>query len=280
MFTYEQNCVASKNQNLLAALSKPIQPYTSIIQQSFSVYNIKSKCKSEIESLLNKVSESQLKQAVPIRSHHRIKWTWNKIDSNKMMFSNDSKSVCLHPYCSGCFETDAVRGDQALKKNAYTYWQIEMGKEALSGTSSMIGVGTSSAKLNSFGYLNLIGMDENSWGLSNKGLVWNGNNARSFCNQFDESENVKIGCLFDGFNGRLSYFINGVYMGVAFQNLPLNVALYPMVSSTVARSVFKLDFVFETFPSLQDICRSKINQSNEIIDKSSLPKSIIDFLKN
>lgn len=263
---------------LLAALSRPIDHLKQI---PVIELNAKKESKQDIEMLLEKFSTVQeSSQQIPFKNYHVINWNWLKTETDKQMYSADLKSVCLHPFCAGCFKTDGVRVEQAIKRNAYTYWVIEISKEALSGTSTMIGIGRAGKKLSSIGYLNLIGMDEISWGLSNKGLLWHKNNFVKYCDQIDDSKPVKIGCLFDGFSGRLSYFINDKFMGVAFDNIPLDEPLYPMITSTVSKSLFKLDFVCETFPSLQDICKSNIIKNFNQFNQADIPRYLIEYLRN
>lgn len=247
---------------------------SSLSPNQSGLLNPKLESKTELEKVLN----TKLTCFNLPRNYKQINWTWSKQKSEKILYSNDSKSVCLHAFCSGCFQTEAIRVEQELKRNAYTFWQVEVSREALSGTSTMIGVGRARIELNSNGYLNLLGQDENSWALSTKGYLFHNGMSFKFCEQFSDENSIQIGCLFDGFNGRLSYFVNGRFIGVAFDNISLNEPVYAMVSSTVSSSVFRLQFACEHFASLQEICRSKIIQSNQAIDKSILmPKIILDF---
>ena len=209
---------------------------------------------------------------IPIKNYRVLNLTWSNANSTgihedlpSFILSNDSKSACIHPYCSGCFETYAIRTNQSLKRNCLTYWEISLKDYVCSGTSVMIGIGTKEAILASNGYLNLIGMDKNSWGLSNKGHLWHDNISKSFCDSFDDDKHcgrdIRIGCLYDGYSGRVAYFKDGKLIGVAFMNLPVEIELYPMVSSTVAKSIIKLERAFESFPSLKELARSKCVQN-------------------
>jgi len=276
---------------------------------------------------------SQQATRVPFKSHKPLDWSWHyemesgcNVDSPPLLLSNDAKSVCFHPYCMGCFETNAIRGNKPLKLNALTYWEISLAEGVCAGTSVMVGVGRSRAKLNSNGYINLIGGDAHGWGLSNKGHLWHDNQSRVYCNPLSDDNNkgsIRIGCLFDGYNGRLAFFKNGVCLGVAFENLldtsnsqcdsddEGNLLLYPMVSSTVSKSVMRLEMACENFATLKEMCRESVQKQimeqlaashrrdaqfqkgccgernfyeTFIYDQSSLtsfvPKTILDYLSN
>ena len=281
--------------------------------------------KAKLNECLNKRkrdgSDEQLKKSIahiPFKSYRMVDWSWDyemdgccNTDSPPLLLSNDAKSVCFHPYCMGCFETNAIRGNKPLKLNAYTYWEVSLADGICAGTSVMVGIGRKSSKLNSNGYINLIGADKHSWGLSNKGFLWHDNKSTPYCYPFEASESqekLRIGCLFDGYTGRLCFFKNGVYMGVAFENLLMrnqngvydaDHELYPMVSSTVSKSVIRLELVCENFASLKEMCRESVQQQleqkrrcpvqeanfyeaclNQASLSTYLPKTVVDFLSN
>ncbi len=154
------------------------------------------------------------------------------------------------------------------------------------GTSVMIGIGTREASLMSDGYLNLIGIDKFSWGLSNKGHLWHDNISRNFCDSFDQTaeqqSDLKIGCLFDGYKGRLAYFKNGQFINLAFTNIPVNLYdLYPMVSSTVAKSIIRIESAYESFPSLSDLCRDKLLRDKKSLSAAQcIPYSFLNWFYN
>lgn len=233
---------------------------------------------------------------VPFDSHCRIKWTWTKSaqeDPATMTVFNDhqlgTRSVVFHPQCSegnfACFETFAAMGDRPLRKKALTYWEVEISSQALrNATSLMVGVGTKQAKRRSVGYLNLIGIDQHSWGLSNNGQLWHNNQGHFHCKPLGSHEpsKVVIGLLYDGFNGQLSFFVNGSRTGpsAAFKGLSHHEDLFPMISSTASNSHFKMGPVYESMPTLQGLCRDTITTSlsPSSWNQQLLPKSVIDFL--
>lgn len=260
-----------------------------------------------IEEFLNQNKQLTLNskdKIPPFKNYQKLNWKWDISDNNKkdvVLYSNDPQVVMFHP--SKSFGTSAVRCDRPLSKNAFTYWQITL-SDRIFGTSIMIGIGTKEAKLSSIGYLNLLGIDANSWGLSHKGYLWHNNKSKPLTKAFDENKCVKIGCLFDGFKGRLAYFINDVYQGVAFDNIKVvkkqvktsdNMNneydgdeeieyLYPMISSTISQCIMKLDFCYQTFPTLQEICRSNVIKNNQLFNSIKLeypfiPSYLRDYLE-
>lgn len=242
---------------------KPTFRNQDLLKSSLGLVNIK------------KIETKQAK--IPIKpAYHKIDWNWSS-NSESVLFSADSKAVCFHSDCQSCFETDAVRGDTPLKLNAFTYWEVSILNEHLNGTSIQIGIGNKSARHNSMGYLNLLGIDKNSYGLTQNGQVWHGNGSKQFCSAW--GANDRIGCLFNGFNGQLSYYRNGIFLGVAFKDVDMSESLYPMISSTVAQSAFRLDGVYESFPSLKDLCRKSILKEKMDLAGQMLPKHLLSYLK-
>ena len=255
---------------------------------------------SIIEEFLNQNRKEQKEQntrnLIPFKHYMRISFKWDTGDmathnnNDVIVYANEPQVVMFHPNKS--FGTSAIRGDRPLMKNAFTYWQITI-SDRIFGTSIMIGVGKKEAKTKSIGYVNLLGIDENSWGLSHKGLIWHNNCSKQFTNAFDENKCVKIGCLFDGYKGRLAYFINDVYMGVAFDNLQVvekrineeeAECLFPMISSTISQCIMKLDFCYQTFPTLQEICRSCVVKNPKLFNSIKLeypfiPSYLKEFLE-
>lgn len=83
----------------------------------------------------------------------------------------------------------------------------------------MFGIGTDEARLHANKFINMLGEDYNGWGLSHKGLLWHGGTGLHFTKRFIENQATKIGLLFDGINGTLTYFKDGKCLGVAFRGL-------------------------------------------------------------
>ena len=133
----------------------------------------------------------------------------------------------------------AVRGRYHIQRNVYTYWQMTVSESYLH-EGYLIGVGTRSL----FNHLNMLGLDPNNWALSNNGLIWHNNCVKYYCNSFRDNV-MQISCLFNGFNGDMAFFVDGVYKGIAFRNIPMHENLYPWISSTVSNFIVRFDCCLE-----------------------------------
>lgn len=111
------------------------------------------------------------------------------------------------------------------------------------GTDLMVGVGTDKVDLlaNKYRFASALGLDGDSWGYSYRGISQHDNHSRFYGKKFGAGSIVS--CHLDLFRGTLEFYLNRLPLGVAFHNLPVNgscAALYPMVSSTAAKSSVKL----------------------------------------
>lgn len=96
----------------------------------------------------------------------------------------------------------------------------------------MFGIGTKKARLHVNSFINLLGEDDNGWGLSHKGLLWHGSVGLHYTKKFKENEATTIGLLFDGITGTLSYYKDGEYLGVAFWGLNEVIQRFTFLSNT------------------------------------------------
>lgn len=148
----------------------------------------------------------------------------------------------------------------------------------------MFGIGTKDVRLQANKFTNMLGEDENGWGLSHKGQLWHGGAAYQFTKIFRENHPTKIGVFFDGINGTLTYYKDGVELGVAFHNLnKINKPLYPIIVSTAAKTEMYVTNTCRDFPSLMDRCRGEILkhiQQKSDIDELELPVTVVKYLKD
>lgn len=153
----------------------------------------------------------------------------------------------------------------------------------------MFGVATKRCRLHAESFVNLIGEDEHGWGLSHKGLLWHGGKWIAFTKPFSENQATTIGLLFDSLQGTLTYYRDGVSLGIAFTGLDkITSKLYPMVSSTAAKTEMTLQNQRRDFFSLQDRCRDAIVSSlpnpsdgespSDLVKHLNLPVSLERFL--
>lgn len=83
----------------------------------------------------------------------------------------------------------------------------------------MFGVGTKDTRLHANKFINMLGEDGDGWGLSHKGLLWHNGAGQHYTKRFTENQATRVGLLFDGVNGTLTYFKDGHCLGVAFRGL-------------------------------------------------------------
>lgn len=212
---------------------------------------------------------------------------------------NSGKTACFHTgWSSG---TAAIRANLPINihKNKY-YWEVLI-KDKIYGTSMMIGLTTSNARLHSNSYMNLIGEDGSGWvnilnlnikiyekflccqGLSHKGLLWHNGKWKEYTKPFQENCSTYIGCLFDGKNGTITFYKDGKNLGIAFSGLDtIKENLYPTISSTAAQSQFVLTIARREYLNLQDRCREVIRQNYCLQFKDKwqpfLPERIFSYL--
>lgn len=208
-------------------------------------------------------------------------WVWSSEDKSPSVYlCLNNKVACF--YIDPVIEstgTAGVRGTKAFTHGQH-YWEVKL--SSVFGTSIMIGVGTKEAVLqtNDYEFVDLIGRDDQSWGLSYKGKVWHNGQARRYCEPFYDS--TVIGVLLDMDAGILSYFKNGRPLGVAFTGLCDKACeLYPIISSTSTLSEIELCDSTCRYVSLQDQCRMTISKlvKKDKIDFLPLPRGICQSLK-
>lgn len=222
---------------------------------------------------------------IPLPDGCRDQWTWNEQECSNQVRLCDYYGVAtrvayFHPdWASG---TAAVRGTRELNNERH-YWELEV-SDRVFGTSMMFGVGTKSARLHSDKFLNLLGEDRNSWGLSHKGLAWHGGDYYRYTERFRQNVATVIGILFDGIEGTLTYYKDGECLGVAFTNLHrVKEPIYAMVSSTACKTQISLAYMKRDFANLQDRCRAVIMdkiKSKDVVDELCLPQRIKTYLSN
>ena len=183
-------------------------------------------------------------------------WSWNNNDKSDEVKLHGSKDrvAHFHPYLSNL--TAGVRGTRVLNGGRY-YWEINV--KNIFGTSIMFGIGTKKARLHvEDDFVNMLGEDKHSWGLSHKGRIWHAGRYKSYTEPFRNIPTL-IGVYFDGLAGTLTYYKDGVSLGIAFIDLQnVTEQLYPIVCSTAAKTEMSLGLLKQDFQNLQDRCRASI----------------------
>lgn len=194
---------------------------------------------------------------LPIKNGCDDFWTWNRKERSPevKLPGKNFKTALFHPnWSSG---TAGVRGCRVLNNGRY-FWELRLSKRVF-GTSMMFGVGTCRQRLHTDSFTNLLGEDDNGWGLSHKGLLWHGGRWYHYTKPFRENEATTIGILFDGIAGTLTYYKDGQCLGVAFKGLnEVKDPLFPVICSTAAKTEITLGSMRRDFVNLQDRCRACI----------------------
>ena len=144
-------------------------------------------------------------------------WTWNKKDKSHEVKVQGTRYLTAHFHPNWSNGTAGIRGSVPLNYGRH-YWEIKV-SQRIFGTSMMFGIGTKSARLHVDAFVNMLGEDAHSWGLSHKGLLWHNGQCTEFTKPFIENQATTLGMLFDWFEGTLTYFKDGVCLGTAFTGL-------------------------------------------------------------
>lgn len=226
--------------------------------------------------------ESQgLKMEVPLKHGCEDQWCWNRKDKSHevCLFGPKLRTAHFHPNWSK--GTAGVRGTKAVNNGRY-YWEIRVSQRVF-GTSMMFGIGTRKARLHVDAFVNMLGEDEHSWGLSHKGMLWHNGKWTQYTKPFRENEATTVGLLFDGIQGTLTYYKDGQCLGVAFTGLnDIDEPLYPIVCSTAAKTEMTLGVLRRDFLNLQDRCRAvirrHIHDGHNSIEMMNLPNRLKAYL--
>lgn len=230
-------------------------------------------------STLNRL-DKYLKPEYPLRDGCPSNWSWSKYDkSHEVKIQGKRlKTVHFHPNWSN--GTAAVRGNTPLN-NGRHYWEIRL-TQRIFGTSMMFGLCTKKTRLHVDSFINLLGEDGESWGLSHKGLLWHKGKWRHYTKAFRENEATTIGLLLDLEQGTLTYYKDGINLGIAFTGLDkVEDELYPVISSTAAKTEMTLGVTLRGFHDLQDRCRAAIVKAVKHgydLDLLPLPRRIKGYL--
>lgn len=193
-------------------------------------------------------------------SSAKHEWIWDeKLSTTSITLSNNNANVTFHPvYSTG---TAVVKGNKPLEAGRHHYWEILMTTH-IYGTDVMIGVGTANAELHDAGdtFCALLGRDQHSWGFSYKGYLQHHGETRTYGTVF--SKNDLVGVHLDTWSGTLQFFLNRKPLGVAFTELN-NIALYPLISSTMAQCMMKLTCSCSMAVSLQTACLAVLSPAQK-----------------
>ncbi|KAK2182650.1 hypothetical protein NP493_342g00022 [Ridgeia piscesae] len=210
-----------------------------------------------------------------------LEWVWEKeFKASATELSDDRRDARFHvSYSSG---TAAVRGTQSMSNCQY-FWEIKM-TTPVYGTDMMVGVGTRNVDLDGFRhtFCSLLGKDADSWGLSYYGRIQHKGRFQQVSGSRFGQGSI-IGVHLDMWHGTLSFYKNRMPLGVAYRGL-CGKMLYPMVSSTAARSGMRIIKASSFQTSLQFLCcqvlRTIVPSHLDVIDVLSFPPGLRAFLAN
>ncbi len=116
---------------------------------------------------------------VPLANACEDNWSWNPEDrSHEVRLYGPRKRIAhFHPNWSN--GTAGVRGTRTLHRSRRYYWEVCV-SQRIFGTSMMFGVGTRDCRLHVDAFVNMLGEDERSWGLSHKGFLWHAGKNRMY----------------------------------------------------------------------------------------------------
>lgn len=207
-------------------------------------------------------------------------WTWDDGSKSTASYIKEGdREVMFHIDYSG--GTAAVRGNVKMHKDQY-YWEIKM-TTPVYGTDMMVGVCTTDVDLNKCRqvFCSMIGQDGDSWGLSYTGHIQHKKTKQCYASKFGQGSIV--GVHLDMWHGTLSFYKNRKPLGIAYTGLQGKV-LYPIVSSTAARSGMKIIRSCSFPTSLQFMCcqvlRKAIPSHLDVLSAVILPPGLKEFLKN
>nr|CAD7264340.1 unnamed protein product [Timema shepardi] len=206
-------------------------------------------------------------------------WAWDSSQTNPaVVLKDENREVLFHPVQSS--GTAAVRGCTPFTPGSEYYWEIKVLTPAY-GTDLMIGVGTEKVDLlkSEFVFCSLLGLDQESWGYSYKGLIRHDSSSQVYGGPF--SQGSIVGVHLDMWRGTLAFYLNRIFLaqkytaklrrfvepvvaleamrsscyaqGVAYNSLQCR-KLYPMVCSTACQSSMRLTYSYSSRSSLQLHC--------------------------
>ena len=198
-------------------------------------------------------------------------WSWN-VDkkAKEVTLCDKNKDKATFPRKLSCCASGIV-GTQALESKTH-YWEVTVSNEMPATTLLGICTAGAEADLTTLMCARDIMMNEECWMLLSSGMLRQDGKLRRFKGFHDKQDTV-VGMLLNRTQGTLSYFVDGVPLGVAFRGIQ-NVAqpLYPIVASSHCTEITLGTRISNSSGSLQDRCRTAImDQLSSKADVQYLP---------
>lgn len=147
----------------------------------------------------------------------------------------------------------------------------------------MIGVGTDQVNLrkHEHSFCSMLGEDSESWGLSYSGIFQHGGECSAYAAGFGRG--CIVGIHLDSWHGQLSFFVNRRPLGVACKANFTDKQLFPMLSSTAARTSVRLLRTRSCSTTLQYLACKKIRElvpaNLHVLEALPLPPGLCARLK-
>ena len=141
----------------------------------------------------------------------------------------------------------------------------------------MVGICTGEFPYHSFlhKFVNLLGMDDNSWGISYLGRSQHNRQFRIYMPSFNQGD--VIGVYLDMEKGTVLFAKNGQWYGPPLRGVR-GKSVYPILSSTAKRTRMRLIRSISTVSSLQSICYSAVARAAEkghlLVRDLALPNTV------
>ena len=188
-------------------------------------------------------------------------WRWYLDDPHKPVdLSDDRLSVIFHPRkSSGC---TGLRGDKPFLQNMEHWFYVKM-FSPFHGQARMVGIGLKTTKLNSNAknFYPLIGKSSSSWGLNYDGKTHHDGDFKDYTDvnvHQKNRESITVGVYYNSYYGHLVFSIDDESLGLAYDNIPTILELYPMICATSYRSKMELVHCGSCVTSLKSLCRGTI----------------------
>ena len=209
-------------------------------------------------------------------------WHWWDKEHHRTATLDDTKLTVTFHHHQQSLCCSATRGTKALKANMEHVFDVELGAP-LHGQAKMVGLGTRNTPLQAshMDYYPIMGRDSGSWGLNYDGMLYHNGETRKYVTTIPpkgiEPQKLLIGVHYDAYYGTLSFEVDGVSCGLAYQNVPPSLELYPMVCASSNNSTFTLLYSRSSVLSLKALCRGVIRmeiRDTKDFDKLPLPPHV------
>jgi len=228
----------------------------------------------------------------PASQEIQVRNSWNPDDRSLNIFIKDDDAMTIHRH-PVAQSTDCIRGRVGYTRGLHV-WEIHWNAR-YRGTHAVVGVATKDAPLHSVGYQSLVGANSESWGWDlgrnrlyhdskiNPDVPYPPKALEGTGENFVVPDRFLV--ILDMDEGKLSYMVDGQYLGIAFSGLK-GKRLYPIVSAVWGHCEISMKYIGgldpEPLPLIELSRRIIVQQLNkrrlQDIQKLPLPKALKLYL--